>query len=681
MTYFFARLRLRYLLLLLCGVFLVPIAVITTITVDHFRGDIVIAGLERVGSDYIASMLPAMRRQIDGAPDSGTLTRLRQATDPLDDGFATGSLKRQWLTTSSGDAEGIAAAAHELIDQVVDRSLLMLDSRQDTFYLIDISIAKNVVLDEDLTSLATVVDRISTGAADARDRRLVETLRGSIESQRLTMQTSFARAKAAGLARGDRRIADALTPGFEAAQKHLLELTRDSERIDQAYDSPSARRVVARQVADHVRQARIAVIDAQSAELNLFGRLIREREADIHHNLYLALALMITSTAAALGVSATILYQLTRSAQILTGRMQGLADGDLDGAIPFVDLTSELGQIARTLVVFQASLVERARLSDDLHAAGKRLEQTVRDISARNLALEAEAESQRRRAAEDERQARGALVSDLEQTIGQILGGLMSRAGALGEEADAMSSNAAASRSEAEAAERSTRHALDGVMIVAAAIDQLATANGQIRQLMQEVSISVDQTMASVDGAQSRIEGLDGASTRIGEVIELIAQIASQTRLLALNASIEAARAGEAGTGFAVVASEVKALAGRAAAATRDVEQHIEQIRTEARLTIASIEEIGAQINKVAGHALMVAGAVEQQTEAASEIAISAASAAEATSSTSAAVAIMAATAVQAHESAQTMRMVANDVTGQADQLKLDVDHFVARVA
>jgi methyl-accepting chemotaxis protein len=316
-----------------------------------------------------------------------------------------------------------------------------------------------------------------------------------------------------------------------------------------------------------------------------------------------------------------------------------------------------------------------------LQKAGERLEGTVKQISLRNAALEAEAELQRRRAAADERRARNALVCDLEQTIGQILNGLLSRANALGYEADAMSSNAAAARAEAVAAERSTRSAFDGVTIVATAIDQLARANRQIRLLMEDVSVSVDHTMCSVSGAQSRIEGLDAASSRIGEVIELIARIASQTRLLALNASIEAARAGDAGAGFAVVASEVKALAGRAASATREVEEHIKQIRTEAELTIASIHDIGTHIDKVAGHAVAVAKAVQQQSIAATEIAASAASAASATSATSDAVAVMATAASQAYESAETMRMVANDVTTEADRLKGDVDHFVARVA
>jgi methyl-accepting chemotaxis protein len=94
------------------------------------------------------------------------------------------------------------------------------------------------------------------------------------------------------------------------------------------------------------------------------------------------------------------------------------------------------------------------------------------------------------------------------------------------------------------------------------------------------------------------MEGIRNSSNQIGEIIGVIDGIAFQTNILALNAAVEAARAGEQGRGFAVVASEVRALAGRSAAAAKEIKTLISK-------SIAQVEA-GNEVVKTAGSTIEV---------------------------------------------------------------------------
>jgi methyl-accepting chemotaxis protein len=116
------------------------------------------------------------------------------------------------------------------------------------------------------------------------------------------------------------------------------------------------------------------------------------------------------------------------------------------------------------------------------------------------------------------------------------------------------------------------------------------------------------------------VKALSEAAAKIGEVVDLINNIAGQTNLLALNATIEAARAGEAGRGFAVVASEVKQLASQTARATEEIRTKIEEIQSATNRTVGSIDNIVRTIGDIRQISTVIASAIEEQGAATRDI-------------------------------------------------------------
>ena len=131
----------------------------------------------------------------------------------------------------------------------------------------------------------------------------------------------------------------------------------------------------------------------------------------------------------------------------------------------------------------------------------------------------------------------------------------------------------------------------------AQAEEQVGYTNQALKEGDAAMTSTVDGFNAireTVVETSEKVKLLEEASQKITKVIKLISGFASQTNMLALNASIEAARAGEEGQGFSVVANEVRALAQRSAKATMEIRQLVEEIQFQSR-DLSKAMEIGTE--------------------------------------------------------------------------------------
>jgi methyl-accepting chemotaxis protein len=216
--------------------------------------------------------------------------------------------------------------------------------------------------------------------------------------------------------------------------------------------------------------------------------------------------------------------------------------------------------------------------------------------------------------------------------------------------------------------------------------------------IAKDLIIKMDSIKNATADSSSVIMELDGKSKQIGEIVNLITNIADQTNLLALNAAIEAARAGEHGRGFAVVADEVRKLAEDSGNAAKQISTLIGEIQEGTHNAVTSMQQGSAEVDtgasalneavdvveKVVDAGTLIANMVQdiaaasQEQSASIEEVTSSIEEVSAISEESAAGTEEASAAVEQQSATiQDLSKSAENLSGLAADMKLVVDKFV----
>ncbi len=189
-----------------------------------------------------------------------------------------------------------------------------------------------------------------------------------------------------------------------------------------------------------------------------------------------------------------------------------------------------------------------------------------------------------------------------------------------------------------------------------------------------------------VRNATQQITSLGESSSQIGEIIQVISEIADQTNLLALNAAIEAARAGDQGRGFAVVADEVRKLAERTTSATKEIADMITVIQAQTREVVTSMTKGNDEVesglalsDQASGSLRQIIEAINDMAQMISQIATSSEEQAATSAEISRHVDGILSVAMEVSETTRGLTQTADDVNRQVDTLRQRVARFQTR--
>jgi methyl-accepting chemotaxis protein len=371
--------------------------------------------------------------------------------------------------------------------------------------------------------------------------------------------------------------------------------------------------------------------------------------------LMLALASVIVTMAASVGLGFLFHRAVSRPISRIRDVTLDLSEGNLDVTIPQSDARDEIADLGRALSVF-------------------------RDNLKRTQELEAEQIASKERAEREKKETLAAIAKEFEQDVVGSVTALSTAIESLQSLSENVMNGAETTGQRANEVSHATEESAGNITAVAGATEEMSATIREISGRVNDVARIAGEGEEAGRLVADQIEGLTGVVEQIESVVRMIADIAEQTNLLALNATIEAARAGESGRGFAVVASEVKQLASQTARATEDVANQIARVRSSTASVAGASESVNTVIVKLNDISGAIAAAMEQQGVSTQEIANNVDRAASSAGTVSQSIGDVAQIAQQTEDASRKIGSEAQNAIEQARTVRERSDNFIRRL-